>query len=317
MQESLWNNLPWIHKYKKWINLKSKEHCEICLSNSAQWRIKYENNFISWDFSPPWHPNCECQISTKLLNWFDLSLEKDIFNSKSWKDHRTEENWYNDPWLVRWEYFWWETRALKAIKRIYNYIKEKYLENYKYAFAIIYEEQSHLKIFENNYEGVSIDFWNIPKVWKIWTSRWLSQIRYNPPKSDKEYFWYKDVTIESVLDEYSHLKLMNDRINIIKNKLKEESLELNIENIWRAWNWWKSWILSPELNEHSTNYWKRLKLYYDNIDEIISDSLKIEWESTPKKYSEKTKFYKDLEKEIKKDWKKETIRFFSPNLYKK
>ena len=222
MKENIWDNLFDVRKYKRWIDEIPDSECKICSANAKVLWIKREEVFPSWHFSPPSHPNCDCRLEySNYKTNIDINTQ---VNTMTWRDLRNEKNWYS-KWLIIWEKLLWEKRALKAVKRIYSYAKRYYPENYKYMIPLIYEEQSHLTLWENSYEWFNID------LWKIWHSRWLSQIKFNAPKSDEEYFWYKDTDIRSVLDEFSHLRLMNERIELIKKKLKEEWLKINAENI--------------------------------------------------------------------------------------
>lgn len=337
--------------YKKWVTIWDNKVSQSCKYNEMLWFIPINEYFIDWKFNPPWHKNCRCFLDLKTEVEIDFDIKKYILKReeiskliesdklekerKNWKNVRNSENWYNNDWLKSWEALWWESRNLKAIKRVKDYVYLKYWENADYMLSIIYEEQSHLIPWENLYESIDIDL-------ILADSRWLSQIRYDAPKSDEEYFWYEDNSIEDVLDEYKHLKIMNNRINKIKSKLKDEWLEITTENIWRAWNWWKSWMLSPDLNVHANNYWKRISLYYRNLDKIKKDADKTDESGKPLTFeeqksairiaTEKTSKYinkkvddiwdwvnaikKDLSKKYS-DIEKEFIKNFNPKAYEK
>jgi hypothetical protein len=143
----------------------------------------------------------------------------------------------------------------------------KYWKNAPIIFSIIYEEQSHLNppIIEDQLWGNSI---------------WLWQIRTPVPESDKEYFWYKFYTKEQLLDSNLHIKVMNDRIDIIKAKLQEEGKTVTPERIWRAWNGWPSCVKAlSTCDNKALNYWERIKKYYDFFEKYNNIITEYLWNS--------------------------------------
>lgn len=149
------------------------------------------------------------------------------------------------------EHLWWHVRWRNAIKRNLEYINS-FTDNSEYIKAIIYEEQSHLLPI--------IEWYNL-----FWDSLWLWQIRYNPPSSDIDFFWYKSVKADEVIDEHTNISLMNERINIIKAKLEENWKAITMKNIWSAWNWWKSCIVWECDNPKAEAYWRRTEWYYSDM----------------------------------------------------
>ena len=133
-------------------------------------------------------------------------------------------------YMIIGEILWWHIRWRNAIKRNLKYINS-FGNNAEYIKAIIYEEQSHLTPDEVILDWINYDFSFYGR------SRWLWQINYKPNWTDIGYFNYPNVPISSVIDEVSNIKLMNDRINIIKWKLEENWKEISMRNIWSAWNW--------------------------------------------------------------------------------
>jgi hypothetical protein len=51
---------------KSW--LLGDKPCEICIANNEQGEIPYEQEFESGDLIPPAHPNCVCDVATKVIS---------------------------------------------------------------------------------------------------------------------------------------------------------------------------------------------------------------------------------------------------------
>jgi hypothetical protein len=148
------------------------------------------------------------------------------------------------------------------IPSIITYISEdvnKYWENSAIMFTLIYEEQSHLfpPIIEDIFKSNTV---------------WLSQISLISQPKDKEYFGFQDNTKSDLLNIEKHLEIMNNRINVIKEKLVEEWREVTPWNIWRAWNWWPECVKQNwTCNKKSISYGDRIEenyphfLNYNNI----------------------------------------------------
>ena len=209
--------------------------------------------------------NWERKTGVVEKKWELIKIE-DIVNYDKNDSKNTRKAWMK---LAEKLFKWYISSVITYISNDVN----NYWDNSAIIFTLIYEEQVHLNppILEDQ-----IAHWSV----------WLWQIRTNVPKWDKDYFWYKSYREKELLDSKKHIKIMNDRINVIKEKLNEEEKKITPENIWKAWNWWpncvkKGWLCS----QHAIDYWLRIKnnyFYFKNYNDIIT---KQKYEKLKKEYS--------------------------------
>ncbi len=134
----------------------------------------------------------------------------------------------------------------------------KYSNNFLIMYAIIFEEQAHLR---PPYYEDSIVQWV-----KSNDTVGLSQIQIQPHQSDKTNFGYTDSTRDELLNSKSHLAIMNDRINKIRWVLKKLGQAEAAENIGRAWNGWYNCINWSNLcPPEALAYWTRVKEYAESM----------------------------------------------------
>jgi len=77
--------------YKKRVTESDDRVSDICRHNASQGFIPFEENFISWHDTPPWHYWCRCHLEFKTEENLDFNIENYILKNKQITDLIEEE----------------------------------------------------------------------------------------------------------------------------------------------------------------------------------------------------------------------------------
>jgi hypothetical protein len=255
------NFLAWVGKqtylHKKWGNKPgvSGKDIETIKSNS-------ELNRLIKDYSELQYDLFARILSTKRILCSGVWTTVDSCISENTLSFPNPVNTWDDirfkmaDTLIWW---YWSWQADKAYAEMY-----KYPENFIIMFALIYEEQSHLS--PPFFEDIITKMTTLLKGGS--QSLWLSQITTPASTNDQLHFGYKTYSVEEILDTASHIWIMNERIEIIKKKLREKWIAETPEMIWRVWNWGYNCIIWTCSN-HAIEYWKRVQEYANALNLIL------------------------------------------------
>jgi hypothetical protein len=163
-------NLTW---WKMRDTKEDDKTSELCDKNQFVWWIKYEKDFPSGHFAPPWHVNCRCDLGLSLIK---LGWHRDI------KEYNKEESFIEDFYSLletNLAGFWLSIQALldeelrywlfqydlafegKTVKLIYWYDSD-FVTKFK-------QTPTFQKLIENIQKKYNIQWWKIIS-WDDWVS---------------------------------------------------------------------------------------------------------------------------------------------------